>query len=89
MPTDSSRILGGRKGAELSWSRTADPLARTKPGRDAAFARFEAQVDPDGRLAPEDRRRRAEHLRRAHMADISLKSAQARQAKAAGKTKAK
>jgi hypothetical protein len=68
-------------GAHRSWARTADRTARTAPARLAAYARFERQADPDGVLTPEDRARRAEHLRQAAMAELSLRAAQARRAK--------
>lgn len=50
---------------------------------DAALARFEREVDPDGTLPPEQRRRRALHLQKAYMLRLSLRAAQARRAKAA------
>jgi hypothetical protein len=45
------------------------------------MARFEREVDPDGHLDPAERTRRAESLRQAHMARLSLKAAAARRAK--------
>lgn len=42
------------------------------------MARFETQVDPEGRLSPAERSRRAEHARKAHFKRLALKSAQAR-----------
>lgn len=68
-------------GAHRSWSRTADRTARTEPARRAAAAQYEKQADPDGILSPEERALRAEHLRRARMAELSLRAAQARKAK--------
>jgi hypothetical protein len=50
--------------AEISWSRTRDRKARTKPGRDAFLERFEREVDPEGALPPCERRIRAEHPKR-------------------------
>jgi hypothetical protein len=64
--------------AHESWSNTADPIARTAPGRAAAMARFERQVDPDGILPAAERARRAKHRQSAEMARLALKSAQAR-----------
>jgi len=61
-----------------SWARTADPAARTAPARAAAESRFEREVDPDGVLPPEERRRRAEHARKAHYLRMALASAKAR-----------
>jgi hypothetical protein len=42
---------------------THDPRETTKPARDAFMARFEREVDPDGRLPEAERRRRAEARR--------------------------
>jgi hypothetical protein len=63
-----------------SWANTskADALKRTEPGRRAFLERFEREVDPDGTLPPDERRRRAEHARKAYMASLALKSARAR-----------
>lgn len=59
------RVLKARAAAHVSWANTADPAARTEPARQAFLARFEREVDPGGLLPPEDRARRAEHLRKA------------------------
>jgi hypothetical protein len=64
--------------AETRWAKTEDRTAATKPGRDAWLAKLEALVDPDGRLLPDERRRRAVKLRRAHMLKMSAASARAR-----------
>lgn len=76
--TPAERTLRGRMGAHLSWANTADPSARTKPGRDAFLARFERQVDPDGTLPEEERTRRAMSARRAYMQGLALKSRKSR-----------
>ncbi|MFI6513598.1 hypothetical protein ACIBCT_38845 [Streptosporangium sp. NPDC050855] len=76
--TPAERALRGRMGAHLSWANTADPQARTKPGRDAFLARFEREVDPEGVLPIEERKRRAESLRKAYMQKLALASAQKR-----------
>ncbi len=57
----------------------------TKPARAAFLARFEAEVDPDGVLAPEERQRRAQHARRAYFQQLALKSSRVRRARAARK----
>jgi hypothetical protein len=82
-----NRVTGGYIGAHNSWARTDDRAARTAPGRNAAFARFEREVDPDGTLDPDERHRRARHLQKAYMARLSLKAAQARRTRVAGKGK--
>ena len=50
----------------------------SRHGQDALLARFEHEVDPECRLTESERRSRAEALRRAHMARLALRSAEAR-----------
>jgi hypothetical protein len=65
--------------AEISWSRTHDRSARTAPARKAFLDRFEREVDPEGKLPPEERHQRARHAMRAHMLRLAKRSAAARQ----------
>ena len=58
-----------------------DSRHTSTPGRAAFLARFEADVDPDGRLDPEERRRRAAHARSAYFARLALASVAARRAR--------
>jgi len=69
--------LRGRLGAHALHA-THDPKETTEPARRAFLARFEKQVDPDGVLDPQERARRAEMAKRAHMLRLSMKSAKAR-----------
>jgi hypothetical protein len=55
-----------------------DPHEATAKARAAFLAKFEREADPDGVLSPEERRRRAESLRRAHFARLALASVKAR-----------
>jgi hypothetical protein len=64
--------------AEVSWSRTYDRTARTRPARQKFLQRFEREVDPDGVLPPEERRRRAEHAKRAYMLRLAKRAVSAR-----------
>jgi hypothetical protein len=80
----SERKLRATKAVEQSWANTPDPAARTAPARAANLARFEREVDPEGKLDPADRARRAEHARRAWYAGLALKSARARRLKREG-----
>jgi hypothetical protein len=64
--------------AEISWSRTADRSARTRPARQAFLDRFEREVDPDGALPIDERRRCAQHALRAHMLRLAKRSVTAR-----------
>ena len=60
------------------WAHCDDRTAATAPAREAFEKRFERQVDPDCVLPPEERARRAANARKAHFAQMALKSAQAR-----------
>jgi hypothetical protein len=58
-----------------------DPRETTANGRAAFLARFDREVDPEGLLEPDERRRRAEQARRAYFTRLSLAAVKARQAK--------
>jgi hypothetical protein len=60
-----------------------DPRETTANGRAAFLARFDREVDPQGRLEPDERRRRAEQARRAYFTRLALASAKSRRAKRA------
>ena len=62
-----TKNINARIAAEISWARTSDRSARTRPAREAFLKRFEREVDPEGKLPPDERRRRAEHAKRAYM----------------------
>lgn len=69
--------LLGRIGAH-SLHAKYDPRETTRAARKAFLDTFEHQADPDGVLDPEERQRRAKHLRKAHFTRLALRSAQAR-----------
>lgn len=79
MPLDpAARTLRARIGAFAMHSK--HPIeATTRAGLDAANARFERDVDPDGSLPEAERARRVVAARRAHMVKLALRSRQARQ----------
>jgi hypothetical protein len=79
--SSGERVLRARAAAHASWARTPDPAARTEPGRLAFLDRFERDVDPTGALDPADRRRRAEHARKAYFTLLALRSAMVRRAR--------
>jgi hypothetical protein len=81
-PSESERRLQAQAAAHRSWAATPDRSARTAPARQAAAARFEQQVDPTGTLPAAERALRAESARKAHFADLALKSARARRLRA-------
>jgi hypothetical protein len=82
--TPEQRRLRASVAAHVQWASEPDRSARTKAARDGLLAKYEREVDPDGKLPPEERRRRAEHLRKAHMARMALASSRARAAKKGG-----
>src|SRR5262245_31343781 len=73
------RALRARLAAHALHSQR-DSRELTAAARAAFFAKLERQVDPDGVLAPEERRRRAEHARRAHLTRAAYLSARKRSA---------
>jgi hypothetical protein len=76
----AERSLRARLAAHSMHARHDAQETTTAAG--AAFlARFEAEVDPDGVLPPDERRRRAEHARRAYFTRLALASAKARRSK--------
>ncbi|MCV6968863.1 hypothetical protein AWB93_13060 [Mycobacterium bohemicum] len=70
--------------AHASWAHTEDRRARTANATKANMDRFERLVDPEGRLTPEERAKRAENARKAHFQRMAYKSAKVRQARKAG-----
>ena len=73
-----AKNINSRIAAEISWAHTADRSARTRPAREAFLKRFEKEVDPDGKLPPEERLQRAEHAKRAYMLQLAKRSLSAR-----------
>lgn len=81
MLTPAERTLRARLAAHALHSKV-DSREHVRPAFEASMARFERQVDPDGKLTLEERRRRAAHARKSHMHRLALLSAKARRAKA-------
>lgn len=73
----SERALRGRIGAHLLHA-THDSRRLTEKARASFMASFERQVDPDGSLPADERRRRAGHARAAHFARLARMSSLAR-----------
>jgi hypothetical protein len=84
--TPGARRLQGRAGAFRMHSMY-DVRETSKAGRDAAWEKFLAQVDPERILPAAERERRAEAARKAHMSSIALKSVQARAARRRGEAR--
>lgn len=77
----SDRRLICQVAAHTRWANEDDRSAATSAARAAFANRFEQQVDPEGRLAPSERRKRAESAKRAYYSDLARKSAAARRRK--------
>ena len=74
----TKKNINAKIAAEISWARTQDRSARTRPAREAFLKRFEREVDPDHTLSPDERRHRAEHARRAYMLRLAKRAVAAR-----------
>jgi hypothetical protein len=82
--TTADASLVGRQAAHLKWAKCDDRTAATAAARGAFLKTFEDQVDPEGKLSPEERTRRATSARKAHFAALARKSAAVRRARKAG-----
>jgi len=76
----ATRALRARLAAFQMHARH-DARQTTAKARAAFLARFEREADPDGVLTPQERGRRAAHLRSAYFARLALASARARRSK--------
>jgi hypothetical protein len=81
--TPEQRSLRARLAAHSLHSQV-DSVAHTAPARAAFLARFEAEVDPEGVLSEDERKRRAEHARTAYFTKLALASSRSRQRAARG-----
>jgi hypothetical protein len=81
--TPAERSLRARLAVHALHARR-DPRQTAAAARAGFLARFEREVDPDLRLDQAERRRRAEHARRAYFIRLSLAAIAARRAKRAG-----
>lgn len=85
MATDTERALAARVAIETRWAREPDRKAATAAAREGRWRRYLEQVDEKTPGLPEpERQRRAAALRRADLARMSLKAAQARRARRGG-----
>jgi hypothetical protein len=81
-PYKNGHAMAGALGAHKSWANTKDRTARTEPGRQGLMEKFRREVDPEGKLSPAEREKRAENAKKAFFLDLALKSARARSARA-------
>ena len=70
--------LRGKLAAHSRWARTPDRSGATAPARRGFDARFEREVDPEGKLAQGVRARLVESARKAYFARLAYLSAKAR-----------
>jgi hypothetical protein len=71
--------MRAERAAFVRWSRE-DPRPNAARGQAGLLAKFEREVDPNNELPPEERVRRAECARKAHMRMLAFKSSKARKA---------
>jgi hypothetical protein len=74
MATQKQRSVIARIGG-LSLRAQRDPLEYTKAAREAAYHRFEVEVDPHSELSADERGKRANAARRAYMQRLALRRA--------------
>lgn len=81
----TAKSLGGRIGGHLRWANVTDRAAAMEPAKKAFLDRFEREADPDRVMDPVERGIKAEHLKKAYFARLSLRSAQVRAARRLGR----
>jgi hypothetical protein len=70
--TPEQRKLRASIAAHESWARTEDRTARSQHGRDAFRRSFNDKVDPEHKLKPAERAKRAENAYKAHMRRLAF-----------------
>lgn len=83
MPGNAERSMLASIAANERWSKVENRNAATQAAREGFNGRFEKMVDPNGELPADERARRAEAAKKAHMTRLALASARSRRAKAA------
>ncbi|SFF11884.1 hypothetical protein [Blastococcus tunisiensis] len=79
MPIDPQTArLRAQVAAHARWAKETDRTAATAAAREAAERRWDRQVDPDGKLDPAERAKRAESALKAEMARLNLRRRMAR-----------
>jgi len=83
--TAQERSLRGSIAGNTRWAVAApgESVRQATRGQAGLLARFADQADPEHRLSELERMRRAESLRRAHMARLALASSKARRKRSA------
>lgn len=70
--------MRARLAAHASWAHTEDRSARTAKARQTFADSFEKEVDPDGKLDPAERARRAANAKKAYYQRLAMRSVRAR-----------
>jgi hypothetical protein len=83
--TDSQRRQRAQLANDARWSRLppGQRAAQTQAARDAVWAKYLTQVDPEGALPEREREKLARQARRADLRRWSLQASRARTAQAA------
>lgn len=76
--TPEQRRMRATIAAHTRWANTTDRAAAMEPARRGLADKFEREADPNGVLSPTERAKRADSLRKAFYARMSLKSSTAR-----------
>ena len=87
MPSQASsaeRRARARIAANTRWAIEPDRAAATAAARAAQQRALEDKVDPDRQLTPDQRAKRVENARQAHMQRMALASAKARRLRNGG-----
>jgi hypothetical protein len=89
-PSPSQRRLKAELMANARWAAASKEqrhanAARARANSPADLGYWERQIDPDGKLGPEERTRRATYAKKSYFAALALKSLKARAATAPGK----
>lgn len=74
-----------RRNSLISWAKTLDRRARTRPGKEAAEERYYRLAREAGHITPEAIEQAAQKFRQAHYANMAIKSVASRRAKAAAR----
>lgn len=69
--TPAQRSLRARIASNAGWAVCPDRTAKAKNAQRGLLARFEREVDPDGVLPDDERLKRAQSARRAHMSRLA------------------
>lgn len=76
------RFLHAQQASLTHWSQVEDRAAAMQPLRDGFRRKLEREIDPDGRLAPQELERRVDMAQKAHMARMTRLAVKARRERA-------